>query len=93
MGLRNEDSGIVSECFAGILEYGLLWADGRCPERVLSLIFLVSFLALAACLFDKVSKSSNCLFGSHDDCFIFSMKVISWAEYSLTDARGVEFVH
>jgi hypothetical protein len=39
MGLRNEDSGIVSECFAGILEYGLLWIDGRCPERVLSLVF------------------------------------------------------
>jgi hypothetical protein len=37
MGLRNEDSGIV--CFAGILEYGLLWIDGRCPERVLSLVF------------------------------------------------------
>jgi hypothetical protein len=24
MGLRNEDSGLVSECFAEILEYGLL---------------------------------------------------------------------
>jgi hypothetical protein len=54
---------------------------------------LVSYLALAACLFDKLRSPGTVSSVLMTTALRFSMKVISWVKYSLSDASGVEFVH